>query len=111
MSQPPQAVKWPAIIKLHADDELIFISDASAFASDTALHQMHVQEKDRLIDSIGSVYRIGNQPAPELTFTGSMLSLDEVEEMLRVHLSSNGTCCVSKFHANSIHEALMAVFA
>ncbi len=111
MSQPYQSVQWPAIIKMHADDELIFVPDAVQFAGDVALQLTHVQAKDRLIDSSGAVYHISNRPALELAPTGVMLSLDEVEALLRSHLSNNGSCCVSKFHANSIREALMSVFA
>jgi hypothetical protein len=110
MSQENQLVQWPAIIKLHADDELIFVSDAAQFASDDTLQLTHVQAQDRLIDSSGAVYHISNRPTLELAPTGVMLSLDAVEDLLRLHLSNNGTCCVSKFYAPSIREALVSVF-
>jgi hypothetical protein len=111
MSETYELIQWPAIIKLHADDELIFVSDAVQFASDAALQLTHVQAQDRLIDSSGAVYHISNRPTLELASTGVMLSLDEVEDLLRSHLSNNGTCCVSKFYATSIREALVSVFA
>jgi hypothetical protein len=113
MSETYELIQWPAIIKLQADDELIFVPDADAvqFASDVALQLMHVQAQDMLIDSSGAVYHISNRPALELAPTGVMLSLDQMEDLLRLHLSNNGTCCVSKFHANSIREALVSVFA
>lgn len=111
MSEIYELIQWPAIIKLHADDELIFVPDAVQFVSDVVLHLTHVQAQDRLIDSSGAVYHISNRPALELAPTGVMLSLDEVEELLRLHLSNNGTCCVSKFYAPSISEALFSVFA
>ncbi len=101
----------PAIIKLHADDELIFVPDAAQFASDDTLQLTHVQAQDMLIDSSGAVYHISNRPALELAPTGVMLLLDAVEDLLRLHLSNNGTCCVSKFYASSIREALVRVFA
>ena len=111
MSEIYKLIQWPAIIKLHADDELIFVPDAVNFAGDVAHQVTHVQAQDRLIDSSGAVFSIKNSQTPELVRTGSMLSLDEVEELLRLHLSSNGTCCVSKFYAPSIREALISVFA
>ena len=111
MSETYKFIQWPAIIKLHADDELIFVPDAVQFVSDVSLQLTHVQAQDMLIDSNGAVYSIKNSQIPELVRTGSMLSLDEVEELLRLHLSSNGTCCVSKFYAPSIREALISVFA
>ncbi len=105
-----QAVQWPAIIKLHADDELIYIADAEQFTSDDALRQMHIQGNDVLIDGLGAVYRIQNRPLLALYATGAGLSLHEVENLLRLHLANHGTCCVSKFHANSIHEEIISTF-
>jgi len=104
-------LQWPAIIKLHADDELIFVPDAVQFVSVVALQLTHIQAQDMLIDSSGAVYHISNKPKLELAPTAVMLSLDEVEELLRLHLSNNGTCCVSKFFAPSIRDALMSVFS
>lgn len=108
--QAIQTVQWPAILKLHADDELIYIADAEQFTNDGALCQMHVQAKDMLIDSLGAVYRIQNRQELELYATAASLSLNEVEDLLRRHLANHGTCCVSKFHASSIHEAIISTF-
>jgi hypothetical protein len=72
---------------------------------------MQLQAQDKLIDSTGAVFTISNRPALTLTVTDSQLSLNAVENLLRLHLSNHGTCCVSKFHAHSIREALMSVFA
>ncbi len=105
-----QFVQWPAIIKLYADDELIYIANTEQFTNDDALRQMHVQANDMLIDSQGAVYRIQNRPKLELYATGASLSLHEVEDLLRRHLAKHGTCCVSKFHASSIDEALTSTF-
>lgn len=111
MSQSFHSVIWPAIIKLHGDDELIFILDAVDLDNDTALYQMQLQAQDKLIDSTGAVYCISNRPALALAQADLSLSLDTVENLLQLHLSDHGTCCVSKFHANSIREALLRVFA
>ena len=105
-----QTVQWPAVIKLHSDDELIFIADTEQFTNDDALRQMRVQANDMLIDSQGTVYRLQNRPELELYTTGINLSLNQVEDLLRLHLANHGTCCVSKFHANSIHEAIISAF-
>lgn len=104
-------MQWPAIMKLHADDELIYIADTGQFTNDDALRQMYIQANDMLIDSIGAVYRLQNTPQLELFETGASLSLHEVEDLLRLHLANHGTCCVSKFHANSIHEAIISTFS
>jgi hypothetical protein len=104
-------VQWPAIIKLYADDELLFISDAAQFAGDDALQQTHIQAQDMLIDSSGAVHSISKAQTLELVPTDSTLSLPDVEALLRLHLSNNGSCCVSKFYAPSVREALLSVFA
>lgn len=111
MSQPDQLVQWPAIIKLHADDELIFILDAAHFSSGASLQLSHVKAQDILIDSSGAVYRINNGKTLGLVHTGLLLSLHEIMVLLRSHLSNDGNCCVSKFHAHSIREAIMSVFS
>ena len=105
------SVQWPAIIKFHADDELIYIVDAEQFTDDDSLLNMHFNDLDILIDSNGQVYQIQPGKTLQLITTGSALSLDKVVQLLRLHLSNNGTCCVAKFHANSIRDALMSVFA
>lgn len=110
LSSVIQSVQWPAIIKLHADHELIYIADANQFTNDDALHQMHIQANDMLIDCQGTVYRIHNRPELELYATDVSLSLNEVEELLRLHLANRGTCCVYKFHAGSVHQAIMSTF-
>lgn len=103
-------MQWPAIIKLHADDELIYIADAEQFANDAALRQMHINAQDMLIDSDGVVYQIRRGQQLQLLPAATTLGLEEVEQLLRLHLASDATCCVSKFYASSIREALSAVF-
>jgi hypothetical protein len=110
MSVTYELIQWPAIIKLHADDELIFVPDAVQFARDAALELTHMQAEDMLIDSSGAVYHISNIPVLELTPAETMLSLDDVEVLLRSHLINNGNCCVSKFYAPSIRAAIMSAF-
>lgn len=105
-----QAIKWPAIIKLDGDDELIHVADADQFIDDSALQQTHFREQDTLIDSSGSVYRINNTNLLSITPTNEWITLEQIEELLQLHLSNHGTCCVAKFHANSIHEAIVSVF-
>lgn len=105
-----QAIKWPAIIKLDGDDELIHVTDADQFIDDSALQQTHFREQDTLIDSSGSVYRISNINSLTLTPTNEWMTLEEIEKLLQLHLSNQGTCCVAKFHANSVNEAIRNVF-
>jgi hypothetical protein len=110
MMQTYQVVQWPAVIKLHADHELIFVADAVQFANDDALQHTHLQAQDILIDSAGTVYSISHNQGLDLVGTGSVLSVSDVEELLRLHLSSKGSCCVAKFHVLSIRESFEHVF-
>jgi len=106
----PQSIEWPAIIKLDSDDELIHVANAEQLIDDSALQQIHFREQDKLIDSSGRVYRISKGNLLTLTITNEWMTLEEIEALLQLHLSNQGTCCVAKFHADSIHEAIGIVF-
>lgn len=105
------SVHWPAIIKFDGDDELIYVADAGQLIDDSELQQTYFREQDKIIDSSGSTYRINVANTLNLTPTNEYMTLEEIKELLQLHLSNHGTCCVAKFHANSIREALMSVFA
>lgn len=108
-SQLFKTIDWPCIIKLYADDELIFVRDADAFENDETLKQMRLQAQDKMIDASGQVYHLADTGSLTLIPNGDRMSLDEVVQLLRLHLSNHGTCCVAKFDANSIGEAVMSV--
>ena len=109
MSASFASVQWPAIIKLHADDELMYVADAEGFFSDHALQQIQLMEQDRLIDSSGAVYHINKTSTLTLIPAGIHLSLEQIDALLRRHLSNRGSCCVSKLHSNSISDAIADV--
>jgi hypothetical protein len=107
-------MQWPAIIKYAGEAELGFFSSQSAW-DDVGLHvsghQASYQALDVLIDSSGEIYSIANkinglvEPAP----SGRTATLHELIEMVRAHASVLGSCCVSKFYAASIPEAILMV--
>ncbi len=103
-------IVWPAIIKLNGDDELIYIANADQFSQDKTLKHTQFHSKDRMIDSLGSVYSVIKNSKLSLTRTSDRLSLEQIEVLLQRHLSNHGTCCVAKFHANSIEDAINIVF-
>lgn len=103
-------VRWPAVIKLHGDDALIFIADWPHFVLDTDLQTMHFQPQDMLIDSAGSVFKLSQSRPLKIMQSATMLSLEEVILLLRAHLANDGTCCVSKFYASSIAAAYATAF-
>jgi hypothetical protein len=103
-------VRWPAVIKLHGDDALIFIADWSHFALDKELQTMYFQPQDMLIDSVGKVFKLSQSSLLKITLSAVTLSLEEVISLLRAHLANDGTCCVSKFYASSIAAAYATAF-
>ena len=110
MSEIDLTINWPAVIQLKSDDELIFVSDYEEFLSDTSIQNLLLQNEDRLIDSLGKVYLLGKSKSLEIIPTKSNLTLGQVQLILQRHLSSLGSCCIAKFNANSISEALGFVF-
>lgn len=99
-------VHFPAIIKLHADDELIPIASLSDFENNPDLTHMHIQPNDMLIDKHGHIFKLDNTSELTLSATSEVMSLSLVIELIQLHLSNHGTCCVSKFSAHTIEEAL-----
>lgn len=103
-------VLWPAIIKLNGEDELIYIATADQLYDDQMLQHMQFHAEDHLIDSAGNVYSIIKHHKLVVEATSDRLSLEQIKALLQRHLSNHGTCCVAKFHANSIDEAISSVF-
>jgi len=99
-------VNFPAVIKLHADDELMLIADKSNFEDDQHLKDMYFQPQDILIDSLGHVFKLHKTHELTLLKTANVMPLNDVIKLVQLHLSNHGTCCISKFSADSIPEAL-----
>jgi len=98
-------VHFPAVIKLYADDELLFIANSSDFENNAALNNMYFQAKDMLIDKLGHVFKLHKTERLALSTTNDVMQLDEVIQLIQLHLSNHGACCVSKFSAHSIEDA------
>jgi len=99
---------WPAILKYKGENELAYISSQSDWDNDADLHVFAYEIDDQLIDSQGFVYslsyRKNNFVVPEQT--NRSLSLCEVSELIKAHLSELGSCCVSTVFFPSIKDAL-----
>ena len=107
------AIVWPAIIKYAGQAELAYVQDQAQWDADAHLHGSRYEKTDVLIDSNGEIYMLSNavngSVRPEST--GKFTELEEVIEMVRAHASQMGSCCISKFSALSIREAVCAVRA
>jgi len=99
---------WPAILKYKGEHELAYIPSQSDWDSDADLHVFAYEIDDQLIDSQGFIYslnyRKNNRVMPEQT--NRSLPLSDVCELIKAHLSEQGSCCVSKLFAPSIEEAI-----
>jgi hypothetical protein len=106
-------ITWPAIIKYAGQAELAYVQDQAEWNADVHLHGFRYEMTDVLIDSKGEIYALLNavngpvRPEP----MGRFARLEEVIEMVRAHAAQMGSCCVSKFYASSIQEAVSAVSA
>jgi len=104
-------ITWPAIIKYIGQAELAYVQDQAEWDADVHLHAFRYEKADVLIDSQGEIYALLNavngsvRPEP----MGEFARLEEIIEMVREHASQLSSCCVSKFYASSIHEAVCAV--
>ena len=101
-------ISWPAVLQYRGDNELVFIAGQLQWDSDTELSGGSYDADDRLIDSKGMVFRTSGQ-VQELLPVNQSVTLDEMIELVRFHMSEVGLCCVSKFSADSIEEAIVMV--
>ncbi|HSH98241.1 MAG: DUF4144 family protein [Methylophilaceae bacterium] len=101
-------VIWPAIIHYHGQAELGFVLDQQSWSNAQYIQTARYHIYDELIDSIGRTYRLVNQVNAPVSIEpiGKITSLQDVIEMIRMHASVSGTCCVAKFSATSIQEAI-----
>jgi len=98
-------IHWPAIIKLHGDHELIYVPSQREWDNDPAIRDTQFQLADRLYDGLGREYLIHQPFIGELEPSGKAISLDQAIQLVRIHASQDGACCVSKFNANSFEDA------
>lgn len=104
---------WPAVLKYAGEAELAFIADQAAWDHDADLHSASYVADDMLIDSQGFIHSLtSTKESPiRLEATTRSLSLPEVIALIKEHLSEQGSCCVSKFYAPSIQQAITMIGA
>lgn len=95
-------ILWPAIIHHAGQAELIYIKDEPQWLAHVQTPQ-HFHAQDRLIDSTGHAYSLTNGIP---NFSGRTVALDELLNLIRAHAAEAGQCCVAKFSAASIPQAI-----
>ncbi len=98
-------IQWPAIIKLVGDHELIYLESQHQWDNNPEIRATHFQQADRLYDAEGREYLIHQPFIGELEASGKVISLEKAIQLIRLHASQDGACCVSKFGAKSFKEA------
>ncbi len=105
-------VQWPAVIKYHGEDELIYIESLSEWKNDPNLCLPHYESEDRLIDASGALFSL--PAAPSLSDTDMFVSLDsrilvpEFVDLVRKHAVIENYCCSAKINANT-HQQVIAM--
>ena len=92
-------VRWPAIIHINGEDELIMIRDERKWQIDSDQHFHPYSDSDIMMDSVGCVYRLSFNNAKkrlEIKEEGSTMDIKEFELLIKRHLSVVGQCCISK---------------
>lgn len=99
-------ITWPAIIKLEADDELLFIADAAQWNGDYDLCGTDYHPSDILIDAAGVIHHLNHQSDGKIIpqSTNQVMVLSGAIELVKAHFSAIGACCSAKLSARSFEE-------
>jgi len=100
-------VKWPAIVRFDNSDELDVIEDEANWRE----YASSIGGSCQLISSDGTVYSISRTPDGSATLdnSGSAINVDNAVDLARCHMAAQAHCCVSKFNASSVEEAIAAI--
>lgn len=101
-------INWPAFIKYHGDDELLYIDKATIWL--LSLSHSHYDTDDRLIDSSGMIYALhhsNEDQQTKLTPLNKHCSVETFCGYLKAHFLCLKHCCVSKFHIKTFSEGML----
>lgn len=102
-------IHWPAIIKLSGVDELIFIPTHASLQTHAHLRDIRFHHDDHLYDSAGQEFLINPMKPEEPIPTGRHITLEKAVQLVRLHATQDGACCIAKLNANSIADAIALV--
>ncbi|HEY8354897.1 MAG TPA: DUF4144 family protein [Methylophilaceae bacterium] len=100
-------VLWPAVLKLHGTDELVWLPDHAEWQQASHLRSLRLTPQDCLVDSEGKIFRI--DAGRQLVAGSERLDLTEVLQLVRLHAAQDGACCAAKLAAPSIAAAIALV--
>jgi len=99
-------IQYPCILKLFGDDELIFLGSQGDLAHESESLILH--KEDCLIDASGQKYLIKKDNTEALNFIKvvTLLSTQEVTELIQSHEFSKAQVCLTKIHFKSVIDAI-----
>jgi hypothetical protein len=105
------SIAWPALLRLTGEAELLVVRDQAQWEADPHLHAAHYLPTDALMDAEGKIYSLQREAHGRVALqaTGRIATLAEVIADVQAHAAQAGSCCVAKFSAATIHEAIAAV--
>ncbi|MGF1753768.1 DUF4144 domain-containing protein [Vibrio makurazakiensis] len=103
-------IKWPSLVKLDGDDELIYVETEHDFHAECS--DMILGDDDYLIDSDGVSYSLqlksgANQPT--LSSQTQNHSIESITQLIRAHEFQKAEMCLTKIHFPSISEAIRSL--
>jgi hypothetical protein len=103
------SITWPAMLRLTGEAELAYLHDPADW--ERHVHGSNYLATDVLIDASGAIYTLerGTDGNLRPQATEKSATLDEIVDAVRAHAAQMGSCCVAKFSATSIPEAIAAV--
>lgn len=105
------SIAWPALLRLSGEAELQVVQNQAEWDADPHLHAAHYLADDILIDAEGHIHALQPQTNRRVlpVATGEVASLQEVIAYVQAHSAQMGACCVAKFSASTIREAIASV--
>ncbi|QUM80097.1 hypothetical protein HWV01_07230 [Moritella sp. 5] len=106
-------VKWPAVIKYHGEDELIYVESLTEWKNDPDLCLPNYESEDRLIDASGALFSLPAASSPSDTdmFVSlySRILVPEFVELIRKHAVIENYCCSAKLNAKTYQQVMAMV--
>ncbi|MGF1851777.1 DUF4144 domain-containing protein [Vibrio satsumensis] len=101
-------IRWPSLVKLYGDDELIYVASKSDFQAECS--DMILGEDDYLIDSEGNSYSLQSSSNQlSLAKRPEQYSLESVTKLIRNHEFQKAEVCLMKIHFPTIEEAILSL--
>jgi hypothetical protein len=104
-------INWPAVIHYDGDDELVYVDSEQEWSRDAESHLYNHKEGDRLIDSSGHIYKLGNvhDNIGNPQSTGNHIALEDFIRLVRIHASNTHRCCIEKINFRNIAEGIRLI--